>query len=139
MAISITNNTALLLLDTLTALLDADTAGPGSLVIYAGSVPADADASLGAAVTLVTFDLAADAFDAATDDTPGAVALANTIADENAVATNTATFFRILNSAGAAVLQGTVGTSAADCIVTSTSFVTGQPCHVVGVTLRHPE
>lgn len=139
MAASITNAAAIAALNALTALLNVG--GAGSLRIYSGSVPANADASLGAAGTLATFALAADAFGDATDANPGAVAVADTIADVNAAANGTATFFRLLNNAGTAVLQGTVSASGGggDCIVTSVTFVSGQPCHVVSITLTHPE
>jgi hypothetical protein len=38
-------------------------------------------------------------------------------------------------------VQGSVSAAGGggDCIVTSTSFVSGQPCHVVSLTLTHPE
>lgn len=137
MALKISNAAAKAAVDAVTALLNAG--GAGLLRIYSGTEPADADTALSSNTVLADFDLAADAFGDAADTNPGAAATADTIDDVNASNSGTATFFRLLNNAGVAVIQGTVGTSAADCIVTSTTFVAGQPCHVVSLTISHPE
>lgn len=137
MTLQISNVAAKAAMDAITALLNAG--GAGKLRIYSGTKPTDADTALSGNTVLADFALAADAFGDAADANPGATSTAASISDVNASATGTATFFRLLNNAATCVAQGTVGTSSADCIVTSTSFVSGQPCHVVSLTLTHPE
>lgn len=137
MTFYVSNAAAKAALDAALALLNVG--GAGSLKIYAGSIPADADASIGAATLLATLTLNSTAFAASTDANPGATASANSISDQNASAGGTAAFFRATNNSGTCVLQGTVGTSGADLIVTSTTIVSGQPVHVVSLTQTHPE
>jgi hypothetical protein len=56
--------------------------------------------------------------------------------DASADNTGTATHFRLYKSDGATcVMQGTVGTSATDLIVLSTSFVATQPFTITAFTL----
>lgn len=137
MTLQISNVAAKAGMDAVTLLLNAG--GTGKLRIYSGTKPTDADTALSGNTVLADFALAADAFGDAADANPGAISTAAAISDVNASATGTATFFRLLNNAATCVAQGTVGVSASDCIVTSTSFVSGQPCHVVSLTLTHPE
>lgn len=104
----------------------------GVIRIYSGAVPADADASLGAAVLLVT--ISED--DLGTGITLDAAA-SNGVAVKNSgetwsgtvASTGTASFFRYsgLTDAGGLStterrLQGTVGTALADLLVSSTTF-----------------
>lgn len=125
----ISNVAAKALLDAWTALLNVG--GAGHLKIYSGTAPVDSDASLVTAnVLLADFTLNATAFAASTDANPGATATANSITDVNAAATGTASFARVLNNAGVCKGQYNVGTSLASVIVSSTSFVSGQPCSV---------
>ncbi|MEL6420554.1 MAG: hypothetical protein AAFQ55_18290 [Pseudomonadota bacterium] len=81
----------------------------GSLRIYSGTAPADADASLGGATLLAELPLGNPAFGSAL----AGVATANTItADSSADATGTPSFFRLLASNGTTVVyQGTAGAS----------------------------
>lgn len=81
----------------------------GSLRIYGGTAPADADAALGGATLLAELPLGATAFGAAS----GGVATANAItADSSADADGVPTFFRLLASNGTTVVyQGTAGAS----------------------------
>lgn len=104
----------------------------GCLKIYAGTVPSTADASLGSATLLCTITssgtgvgilLSSTATSGAVPKAPGEVwSGAN-------VASGTATFFRhvLLSDDGTSSttqprLQGTIATSAADMIMTSTSL-----------------
>lgn len=137
MALSISNAGAKAALDALLDLLDVG--GAGSLKIYAGTVPTDADTALGAQTLLATLTLSATGFANSTDANPGATASNNSISDQNASAGGTASFFRLVNNAGTCVLQGTVGTSGADLIVTTTTIVSGQPVHITSLTVTHPE
>lgn len=136
--LNISNVAAKAAMDAVTALVNAGTP-PGLLRIYSGTAPADTDTALSGNTVLASFPLAADAFGDAADVAPGARSTAAAIADVNAAATGTATFGRILNAAGVAICQFDVGTSGATCIVSSTSFVSGQPCSVTSLTLTHPE
>lgn len=134
---NISNVAAKAALDAYTALMNPG--GPGTLVIYAGVAPLDCDTVLSGDTVLATFTLSATAFGASTDLAPGARATANAIADENASASGTATFARVFNNAGTCVGQFDVGTTAATVIVSSTTFVSGQPCSVTSFTITLPE
>lgn len=80
----------------------------GTLVIYSGAAPANADAALSGNTVLAQLPLGNPAFGAAA----AGVATANTItADSSADATGTPTFFRLLTSGGTVVYQGTAGAS----------------------------
>lgn len=111
-------------------------ANNGSLRIYSGVEPADANASLSGNTLLAVLPLSATAFGAAV----GGVATANAIiADTSADATGTATFFRVMESdTTTVVFQGSVGTSSADLIFSSVSFVTGGNVSVSSLTYTQP-
>ena len=107
----------------------------GKLRIYSGSVPANADAALGGATQLVELTLGATAFGAAS----GGVLTANAITGGTAGATGTASFFRILDSAGSTVLaQGAVGTSGAELTLPTTSITSGVTVTCSSLTLTIP-
>lgn len=94
----------------------------GKLRIYSGSVPANADAALGGATQLVELTLGATAFGSSSSG----VLTANAITGGTAGASGTASFFRILDSAGSTVLaQGAVGTSGAELTLPTTSITSG--------------
>lgn len=102
------------------AALNANTAtlNNGSVRIYSGTAPADADASLSGNTLLAQLTLGATAFGSASSG----VATANTItADSSADATGTPTFFRLLTSGGTVVYQGTAGASGQECNLTGLS------------------
>lgn len=108
----------------------------GFLKIYAGTVPANADAALGSAVLLCTLSNASGET-GLTFDTPAAGSLSKAPAEVwsgvNA-ATNTATFFRLVAAADDGTLsttapriQGTVSaTGLGDMLMTSTAFVNAE-------------
>lgn len=80
----------------------------GTLDIYSGTAPANADAALSGNTLLASLPLGSPAFGAAASG----VATANAItADSSADATGTPTFFRLRTSGGAVVYQGTAGAS----------------------------
>jgi hypothetical protein len=84
------------------------TLNSGSVRIYSGTAPANADAALSGNTLLAQATLNATAFGAASSG----VATANSItADSSADATGTPTFFRLLTSGGTVVYQGTAGAS----------------------------
>lgn len=135
----ITNAVAIIGLD---AIVDAFDAGPAAVInIYDSTVPADADTALGAQVLLAQLTMAATAFGAAADDTPGAIAMAAAITgDASANATGTATFFRVLTQDGGTVLcQGTVGTSGSDLNLNTVSITAGSSVDITSFTILLPE
>lgn len=93
------------------AALDANTAtlNGGSLRIYSGTAPADADTALSGNTLLAQLTLGSPAFGASSSG----VATANSItADSSADATGVPSFFRLLKSDGTSVVyQGTAGAS----------------------------
>lgn len=102
-------------------------ANSGTLVIYSGTQPANADTALAGNTVLSTSTLSNPAFSNATGGSGSTTTAALTLpANVSASATGTATWFRIYQSNGTtAVADGSVGTSSADLIVSTTSFVSG--------------
>lgn len=105
--------------DALAALLNN-----GYLRIYSGTQAADADTAIGAQVLLAELRFGATAFPAAV----AGLLTANAItADSSANASGTATWFRALKSDGTTVvLDGSVGTSAANMIIATTTITAAQ-------------
>lgn len=113
-------------------------ANSGFLRIYAGSVPANADASLGAATLLGACGFASTAFGAASSGTATANAISN---DTAADATGTATFFRVVESDGTTIAwQGTVSASGGggDLILTPAAVVAGVQIAITSLTFTVP-
>lgn len=117
-------------------------AGSAAVInIYDGSVPADADASIGASTLLAQLTCSAQALASVVDDTPGALAtFASITADSSANATGTATYFRILTqSGGTTIAQGTVATASADLILNTTAITSGSTVTITSATILLPE
>ena len=113
-----------------------DTGGAGNLKIYAGSIPADADAALGGATLLGTLAMSATAFAGASYSAPTATATAAAISnDTSADATGTAAFFRIENGAGTVIFQGQCGTSGQQLNLNTLSIQIGAIISVTSLTL----
>ncbi len=95
----------------------------GYLRIYDGTQPTNADTAIGAQVLLAELRFNATAAPAAS----GGVLTFNAITpDSSANATGTATWFRCLQSDGTTVvMDGSVGTSASNMIMATTSIVSG--------------
>jgi hypothetical protein len=104
-------------LDQITAAIDAGAAG--LLRIYDGSRPATG----GAATTLLAELTLSDP--SAPGAAGGVLTFSAITADASANATGTATWFRIVTSAAAFVLDGSVSTAGADINFNTTSIVTG--------------
>ena len=102
--------------DAITPLLNS-----GYLRIYDGTQPTTADTAIGVQVLLAELRWNATAFGSAS----AGVATANAItSDASANASGTASWFRALKSDGTTVIfDGSVGTSAADLILATTSIV----------------
>ena len=91
------------------------------LDVKTGAAPATC-ATADSGTVLASMTLPSDWMAAASS---GTKAKSGTWEDVSANATGTAAHFRIYTSGGTCVMQGTVGTSASDLIVSSTSFTSG--------------
>lgn len=106
------------------------------LRIYDGTPPATANASLSSNTLLAELAMASTAFGAAAGTGTVTKTAAAIATDTSANATGTATFFRIYKSDGTTCrVQGSVGTSAADLILTTTSIVATQPVAVSSLVI----
>lgn len=116
-------------LDEITALIDAGTAG--FIRLYDGARPATG----GATTTLLAeLTLSATSFPAAASGVMTANAVTN---DASANATGTATWFRVVDSAGTFVLDGDVGTAGSDLNVNTTAVVVGVEVSVTSFVITH--
>ena len=128
MAFSITATQKNTMLNTLTTAAGAS----ATVNIYSGSVPANADASLGAAVLLVSLPCSATFAPAAS----GGVLTANSITQTNVATGGTASFYRLIATGGSTVLaQGAVGTSGSDMNLNTTTLVAAGPCVINSLTI----
>lgn len=113
------------------AQLDAITTAVGNagkLRIYDGTRPSTG----GAATTLLAEFTLGTPFSGAA----AAAVLSPTLpADTTGVAAGTATWFRITTSGGAAVIDGSAGTSGADLILNTTTISIGVAVSVTGFTI----
>jgi len=101
----------------------------GKLRIYDGTRPAT-----GGTVTNLLAELPCSATFA--PSASGGVLTVNAITtDASADATGTATWFRVVTSANAFVMDGSVGTSGADCNLNSTSLTAGGSVAVTSFTI----
>ena len=107
-------------------------AGTGALInIYSGSKPANANTAISGQTLLVTLTVTGSFG----TDSNGTITL-STVANGTAVATNTATFFRITKSdTTTVVMDGSVATSDADLVLNNTSIATGQVVSISAGTI----
>jgi hypothetical protein len=117
-------------LDEITALIDAGTAG--KLRIYDGARPANADTAVGAQTLLAELTMNATSFPAASSGSMTANAITD---DSSANATGTASWFRIVDSAGNTVVDGDVGTSGSDLNLNTVSITSGVAVSVTSLVL----
>jgi hypothetical protein len=96
-------------------------ANSGFLDIYDGTQAADADTAVGAQVKLAHLPMGSTAFAAAS----GGVASANAITGATALATGTATWYRLTKSDGTAIMDGSVGTATANLVLNSVAMQSG--------------
>ena len=143
MTLSISNLAAIAACDAVVDRIDLGTTdAQGSLSIYDGAVPANADTALGAQTQLAELEMSNPAFGAAVDGTPGGVATAGAISDDTAAdATGTATFFRIFNRDNVAVLQGTVTATGGggELELVTVSLVINVVVEITSLTVTMPE
>lgn len=106
------------------------------LVIYDGTPPTNAGASLSSNNVLAKFDLSNPAFDSTTggvmtlDVTPALTVAAS--------ASGTATFFRILQGGTTSVLQGSVGVGSGELQLNTTTITSGVNVSVTSGTVTVP-
>jgi hypothetical protein len=104
----------------------------GLLRIYDGTQPSSPDVAVGSQVKLAELTCNATAFAPAAS---GGVLTASAISNANAIASGTASWFRLTSNGGTAVIDGTVGTSASDLIIDNTSINAGQQVSVSSLTI----
>lgn len=109
----------------------------GKLRFYSGTKPANADAGLSGNTQLAELTLAATPFSAFSDTgSAGRATLGSIASDTSADATGTATFARILDSAGTTVkMQFDVGTSGTAIIMATVAFTAGSTVAVSSGTI----
>lgn len=137
MAASISSAAAVAATNAVVDLVDAG-AGAGVVNIYAGSVPADLDTAISGQTLLVAATMADPAFGDAVAGATSATATAASIAAVAAAASGTPSFFRVADSNGTEVFQGTAGTSGTDMLVDGDTAV-GVNFTVSSLTYTHPE
>lgn len=101
------------------------------LQIYDGSQPANPDTAVTSQVKLAELTCGSPFAGSASSG----VLTANAITAANAIASGTASWFRLTTSGGSAKLDGTVGTSASDLIIDNTSVNSGQQVSVSSLTV----
>ena len=98
--------------------------------IYDGTRPATPDTNVSSQVLLVSLTCSASAFGSVSNG----VLTANAITQNNASATGTATWARIVTSGGTAVIDLDVGTTGTDVIMNTTNIVNGGPVQITSAT-----
>jgi hypothetical protein len=131
----ITNAVASAACDAIVDAIDGG-AGAGTIKIYAGTIPTDADTALGAQTLLATLTFSDPAFGAASNGVATASAITS---DTSADATNTATWARIASSTPTTIMDVTVGTSGDDINFNTVSFVTGATVAITALTVTVPK
>lgn len=109
----------------------------GKLRIYDGSQPADGDVAITTQTMLAELTMNATAFTGPAGTASANQTLtANAITSATAAATGTATWFRLLKSDGTTkILDGSVGTSASDINLNTTSITSGGTVSVTSLTI----
>ena len=113
-----------------------DTGGAGTIKIYTGTIPTDADTAVGAQVLLATLTFSATAFGAAADGVATAAAITS---DTSADATGTAAWARIASGAGTTQMDVTVGTSGEDINFNTVAFVAAATVSITSLTYTQPK
>lgn len=106
-----------------------------------GTQPADPDATE-TGTLLFTLTMSDPAFGAASDDTPGAIATADTITDDSSAdATGTLAYCRVGATGTGADdhIDGSAGTSSADFIFNTVSIVSGSTVSMSAFTMSLPQ
>jgi hypothetical protein len=115
-------------------LLDAGAAG-GTIKIYDGTQPATPDTAVSTQTLLATVTMSTTAFGSASS---ASATLAGTTLSATASASGTAAWFRMSDSDGTAVMDGSVGTSSADLTVNTTTIVSGNTVQITSGSVTMP-
>ncbi len=109
----------------------------GTLKIYADTIPTDADTAVGAQTLLATVDIDADAFNAAA---AGAKTKQGTWSELSAIATGTASWFRMANGADTRRIDGdvTITAGGGTLELDSLSITIAQVVTITTFTLNMP-
>lgn len=119
--------------DALVDLIDGGS-GAGTCEIRTGAAPTNTtDADSGTLLATLTFS--DPAFGAAASGTATASSITS---DTNVDASGTAAHFRVKDSNGTVILQGSVGTSGADMNFNTVSFVAGGTAAISSFTITQP-
>lgn len=121
--------------DAVVDLIDAG-AGAGTIKIYDGTIPTNANTAIGSQVLLATLTFSDPAFGAASNGVATASAITS---DSSADATGTASWARIADSNGNTVMDVTVGTSGEDIDFNTVSFVSGATIAISSLTYTQPK
>ena len=113
-----------------------DSLDSGTIKIYNGTIPTDADTAVGAQTLLATLTFNAAAFPAASN---GVLTAAAITSDSSADATGTASWARIANSGGTTKMDVTVGTSGEDINFNSVAFQSGATVAISSLTITMPK
>ena len=113
-----------------------DSLDSGTIKIYTGTIPTDADTAIGAQTLLATLTFNAAAFPAASN---GVLTAAAITSDSSIDATGTAAWARIATSGGTTKMDVTVGTSGDDINFNTVSFVAGASCAITSMTITMPK
>jgi hypothetical protein len=107
-------------------------AGSAAIIkIYSGTQPVNANTAISSQTLLVSLNVSGSFG----TDSNGTITLSS-VTSATAVATGTASFFRITKSDGTTVvMDGSVGTSSADMILDNTSIATGQTVSITSGTI----
>ena len=107
-------------------------AGSGSIIrLYDGTQPTNANTAISTQVLLVSLTISG----AFGTDSNGTITLGS-VTNGTAVASSTATFFRIVKSDGTTVvMDGSVGTSGADMNLNTTTIASGQTVSITAGTI----
>lgn len=127
----ITNAVASAMADVIGDALDS-----GTIKIYTGTIPTDADTALGAQTLLATLTFNAAAFPGASN---GVITAAAITSDSSADATGTAAWARIASSGGTTKMDVTVGTSGEDINFNSVAFQSGAQISITSMTITMPK
>ena len=110
----------------------------GKIAVYDGAQPADPSVAVTTQKKLVEFTLLDPAFGAAVDGGVGATATLNLPSAEPALDDGTATWFRVVDDADAALWDGDVTDTSGngDMKISSTNVVQGIDVSIVSLTYR---
>jgi hypothetical protein len=127
-------------LNAVCALLNEVSSTNATMVIYAGTPPANADTAITSQTVLATLTFGNTAFASATASGGTATATANSIASDTNATAGTASFFRCFRYDGTTVVfDGLVGTSGADLNLNTVSIAGGSTVAVTAFSVSQPE